>query len=183
MCSSTRGPAMAPALGHVAHDKNGYIECLGQVQQGSGAFAHLGDAAGRGSNALDVDRLDRIDDGQDRVQRLDLLLDPFQIGLGQDIQMRRKRTQPLSAHLDLLGDSSPDMYRTGCHPWLIKPATWRSSVDLPMPGSPPMSTSEPGTSPPPNTRLNSPIGIVMRWWELLSISVIGLAWLNASADR
>ncbi len=30
------------------------------------------------------------------------------------------------------------------------------SVDFPMPGSPPMSTTEPGTIPPPSTRSNSP---------------------------
>ena len=31
------------------------------------------------------------------------------------------------------------------------------SVDLPIPGEPPSSTSEPGTSPPPSTRSSSPI--------------------------
>ena len=35
---------------------------------------------------------------------------------------------------------------------------WSSSVDLPMPGSPLMSTREPATSPPPRTRLNSARG-------------------------
>ena len=30
-----------------------------------------------------------------------------------------------------------------------------TSVDLPMPGSPPSSTSEPGTRPPPSTRSTS----------------------------
>lgn len=30
-----------------------------------------------------------------------------------------------------------------------------SNVDLPMPGSPPISTTPPGTSPPPSTRSNS----------------------------
>src|SRR6476659_2127567 len=34
-------------------------------------------------------------------------------------------------------------------------ADCRSSVDLPMPGSPPSNTSDPGTSPPPSTRSNS----------------------------
>ena len=40
------------------------------------------------------------------------------------------------------------------------PARWPSamlvSVDLPIPGDPPSSTSEPGTRPPPRTRSNSP---------------------------
>src|SRR5215510_6160026 len=34
-------------------------------------------------------------------------------------------------------------------------AAWSNSVDLPMPGSPPSNTSEPGTTPPPSTRSNS----------------------------
>ena len=32
---------------------------------------------------------------------------------------------------------------------------WISSVDLPMPGSPPMRMTEPGTKPPPVTRSSS----------------------------
>ena len=32
-------------------------------------------------------------------------------------------------------------------------------VDLPIPGAPPISTSDPGTSPPPSTRSNSPIPV------------------------
>ena len=34
---------------------------------------------------------------------------------------------------------------------------WRRSVDLPIPGSPPSRTTEPGTRPPPRTRSSSPI--------------------------
>ncbi len=40
--------------------------------------------------------------------------------------------------------------------------TWMSSVDLPMPGSPPSSSTEPGTKPPPVTRSNSPMPVAMR---------------------
>ena len=36
------------------------------------------------------------------------------------------------------------------------------SVDLPMPGEPPSSTSEPGTIPPPSTRSNSPMPVCSR---------------------
>ena len=36
-------------------------------------------------------------------------------------------------------------------------AACRTSVDFPIPGSPPSKTSEPGTNPPPRTRLNSSI--------------------------
>src|SRR5215468_3744443 len=40
--------------------------------------------------------------------------------------------------------------------------SWRSSVDLPMPGSPPMSSAEPGTTPPPVTRSSSASPVGMR---------------------
>src|SRR5579864_1727387 len=36
-------------------------------------------------------------------------------------------------------------------------------VDLPMPGSPPTSSAEPGTRPPPVTRSNSAIPVGRRW--------------------
>ena len=50
-------------------------------------------------------------------------------------------------------DSSPVTYKTlgPCN----DSATCSNNVDLPIPGSPPMSTKLPGTIPPPNTRLNS----------------------------
>ena len=34
-------------------------------------------------------------------------------------------------------------------------ASWSARVDLPIPGSPPTSTTEPGTRPPPSTRSSS----------------------------
>src|SRR6266581_6347317 len=53
------------------------------------------------------------------------------------------------------GDSSPDTYRVDT-PWLSsRAAHCMSSVDLPMPGSPPTSVTEPGTMPPPRTKSNS----------------------------
>ena len=35
-------------------------------------------------------------------------------------------------------------------------------MDLPIPGEPPSSTSDPGTSPPPSTRSSSPIPVASR---------------------
>ena len=58
------------------------------------------------------------------------------------------------------------------HRW---PAVSSSNVDLPMPGSPAISVTDPGTMPPPSTRSNSenPVAIL----EMFSVpmSVIGLA--------
>src|SRR5689334_20158257 len=41
-------------------------------------------------------------------------------------------------------------------------AICRSRVDFPMPGSPPMRTSDPGTMPPPSTRSSSDIPVRRR---------------------
>ena len=44
----------------------------------------------------------------------------------------------------------------------IAPSAFRSSVDLPTPGSPPTSTSDAGTSPPPSTRSSSGTPVEIR---------------------
>ena len=41
-------------------------------------------------------------------------------------------------------------------------SAWRTNVLLPIPGSPPTSTSEPGTTPPPRTRSSSGMPLVKR---------------------
>src|SRR6266566_9494449 len=57
--------------------------------------------------------------------------------------------------LYLSGDSSPETYSVTT-PWLSsRAAHCMRSVDLPMPGSPPTRTTDPGTMPPPNTKSNS----------------------------
>ena len=59
-------------------------------------------------------------------------------------------------------DSSPETYSTVCWCRPSRCATWRSRVLLPMPGSPPMRTIDPGTMPPPSTRSNSSIPELIR---------------------
>ena len=47
---------------------------------------------------------------------------------------------------------------------------WSERVDFPMPGSPPMSTREPSTMPPPRIRSTSPLQREIRASEVESIS-------------
>src|SRR6266853_116665 len=58
------------------------------------------------------------------------------------------------------GDSSPDTYNVATPACSSRVAHCSNSVDFPMPGSPPTSTTDPGTMPPPNTKSNSlsPVG-------------------------
>ncbi len=78
-------------------------------------------------------------------------------------------------------DSSPETYSTRLPVgWLaISIVTCNISVDFPIPGSPPTSTIEPGTIPPPSTRANSLIESGRRSSALPSISCkrTGLDWM------
>ncbi len=67
-------------------------------------------------------------------------------------------------------DSSPVTYSTGSVLAIFANAC-SSSVDLPMPGSPPISTTAPSTRPPPSTRSNSPMPVDTRAWSRCSTSL------------
>ena len=62
-----------------------------------------------------------------------------------------------------------------------------SNVDLPMPGSPPTSTTAPGTRPPPSTRSNSPMPVLTRasslWRTSASAVTAGASGLPAQLLR
>ena len=72
-------------------------------------------------------------------------------------------------------DSSPVTYKTRV--WVKERATCNNKVDFPMPGSPPIKTKEPGTIPPPKTRLNSGSEQVSlgRFSKLTSFNSLGFA--------
>src|SRR5690625_159518 len=69
-------------------------------------------------------------------------------------------------------DSSPETYNTGNFFSANEADICKRSVDFPIPGSPPIKTSEPGTTPPPKTRLNSLIDVVIRGEFSDAIAVI-----------
>ena len=57
-------------------------------------------------------------------------------------------------------DSSPDTYKTGTFCSAAFLHICNKSVDFPIPGSPPTSTSDPFTIPPPSTRSSSFIPVI-----------------------
>ena len=63
-------------------------------------------------------------------------------------------------NLTCSADSSPETYNTLPFPCTLLHSC-RIRVDLPIPGSPPRSTNEPFTNPPPNTLFNSPIPVLI----------------------
>ena len=97
------------------------------------------------------------------LHRLDVAEHGRQVGLGGEVEVVGEGADPLGPqpHLGrrlLAGDDQAAARR----PSAILAAALSSSVDLPTPGSPASSTTEPGTSPPPRTRSSSgsPVG---RW--------------------
>jgi hypothetical protein len=120
--------------------------------------ADLGDGARRASTVVGPHGLDRIDHHQGRArafgQRRDDVLD---IGLGGEITgasaspMRSARSRTCARSI-----LRPRHRRRGGR---RAPAAQAciSRVDLPMPGSPPISSTEPRTKPPPVTRSSSPM--------------------------
>ena len=74
--------------------------------------------------------------------------------------------------------SSPLTYRVGAFLARLL-ATFKSKVLLPIPGLPPISTSEPSTSPPPRTRSSSLSPVLVRASSVISTSVIGVAFALA----
>ena len=80
------------------------------------------------------------------------------------------------------GDSSPETYRILAVS-LSFPQICSISVDLPMPGAPPTSTSEPCTAPPPSTRSSSPMPVGKRISCAVSSSAIGCALARSARLR
>src|SRR5215218_3900594 len=60
------------------------------------------------------------------------------------------------------GDSSPVTYSADPPRSFTRAATCSRIVDLPIPGSPPTSTMDPGTIPPPSTKSNSSMPVLSR---------------------
>jgi hypothetical protein len=81
--------------------------------------------------------------------------DFLEVGLRRHLQRGRGQAEPLRRAGHLGPDSSPVAYSTDARCATLA-ATCSSSVDLPMPGSPPSSVTLPGTKPPPSTRSSSP---------------------------
>ena len=95
-------PRNRAGLGHMPDDEDGHALRLGQVLQARGALANLADAARRGHQLFQVNRLDRVDDRRARLQFAQFLQDQVEVHLRQQVQVLGVDAQPVGAHLDLL---------------------------------------------------------------------------------
>ena len=157
MCSSTRGPAMPPSLVTWPTRNTAVPVSLAKRTSRAADSRTWRHRARRRGQQLGPDRLDRIDDQHARLaSSMRLLEDALDAGFGQRLQ-RRPAARPRRCARDATcaSDSSPVTYSAGARAAQRAPSICSSSVDLPMPGSPPISTTEPWTSPPPSTRSSS----------------------------
>ena len=178
-CSMVFGPGDRAVLGHVPDEYDRDRLALGELHQSERGFADLPEAPGRAVELVDRGGLDRIDDDQRRSHRPADFDDPRHVVVGKNLDRGARRhieqPQPAGADPDLGRGLLARGIEDGARP---RPAAaWRSSVDLPIPGSPPTRTREPGTSPPPRTRSSSAMPVARRGTSdsPMSVSATGVA--------
>ena len=93
----------AAVFGDVADEDQAGAALLGEAGELRGAFAHLGDRAGRGAVGVGVQRLDGVDDGDARTRGGERAEDGLQTDLGQQLQALGGQLQTLGAQGDLFG--------------------------------------------------------------------------------
>ena len=95
-------PGQAAVFRHVADEHRRQVPALRGEQQIGRGLPHLADAAGRRLHLERKDRLNRIDDEQRRLHAIDLLDQPLDARLGQQVERRAADAEALAAQLDLV---------------------------------------------------------------------------------
>ena len=129
---------------------------LAKVTSSCAAARTCATEPGRAVDVVGPQRLDRVDDGERRALGLERGQDVAEVGLGRELQRRVAEAEAGGAQADLRGRPPRPRCRPPAVPRAAKAAAaCSSSVDLPMPGSPPTRMADAGTRPPPSTRSSS----------------------------
>ena len=152
-------------LGDMADQHDCGLRRLGVADQRLRGGAHLRHGAGRAFGEIGPQRLDGIDDRRGRpaarpasVARMSSTCVSAASSTGAS-----REAEPLGAQPDLARSPPRRRYRPTRLPARASgAAAWIRMVDLPMPGSPPTRSAEPGTKPPPVTRSNSAMPLCVR---------------------
>ena len=174
MCSSVRGPATVPSLVTWPMMQTDICVrlaiCISRSVH-SRTWLMLPGADGNCADATVWIESTTISDGMHLLRRLG---DGVDIRLRQQQQARRRDAQPIGAQPNLLVRLlGGDVEHRAFVQRQVASGLGMSSVDLPMPGSPPTSISVPGTMPPPSTRSNSGEPVLIRRASTASTSVNG----------
>jgi hypothetical protein len=148
-------PGQRAFLGDVADQHDAGAAGLGRAREVRGAFAHLRHRAGGGVSWSEYTVWIESITPPPVARSGERGEDALQLDLRQHAHLRAVQAEAARAQRDLraaflAGDVQhlaicADSASSACS----------SSVDLPMPGSPPISTTPPSTMPPPSTRSSS----------------------------
>ena len=114
---------------------------------------------GGGRELARVECLHRVDHADLRPLALERRDHGLEVGLGDRRHRERRAGEPRRAQRDLRGRLLAGDVERAVAGAARLPSTMFVSVDLPIPGAPPSSTTDPGTMPPPSTRSSSPIPV------------------------
>ncbi len=163
MCSSTRGPAMAPSLVTWPTSTSAKPADLARRISSNAAARTWATVPGAlsmvSSHIVWIESIttSAASGARSRAAVISRRLIAAASSSGASATARRRaRRRTWST------DSSPETYSTRRPARASAAAACSNSVDLPMPGSPPTSTADPATRPPPSTRSSSSIPVPAR---------------------
>ena len=156
------GTGEAAVLRDVTDEERRDVVPLGGEEKLRRRLADLADAAGRRLELQREHGLHRVDDEQPRPHAADLFEDALDAGLGEQVERRVADAESIAARLDLMLGFFAGGVQHGADVTREVGGGLQQQRRLADPGSPPSSTSEPGTMPPPSTRSNSPMPLEMR---------------------
>ena len=177
-------PGDRAVLGDVPDDQSGDAALLRDRDERGRDGAHLGYRARGAVDRAGRNGLYRVDDEQPRLHLVDVGEQRAQVVLGGQEEPGVVGAGALGAQAHLGGGLlAGDDERSPVATWAKRCATSSSRVDLPTPGSPASSTTEPATSPPPSTRSSSPTPVGRARASSGSSSAIGRAgrWIGPGA--
>ena len=146
--------------------------------------AHLRDGTGHAGRVGIVHGLDRVDREHDRFERGRRTPRPRATMFPRRRTTRARARPSRSARIRTCAvDSSAHTSRHRAPRAAIAPSACMSSVLLPIPGSPPISVTEPATRPPPSTRSNSVISVGRCEAPAASTWPIGVGTLRSATAR
>ena len=134
-------PGDLSVLGHVADEQHGAARHLGITDERLRRGAHLADGAGRGVERVGPKRLDGIDDDEigRRVSSASVARMLERLVSRGEADRRVREAQALGAEPHLRdGFFAGEVDARAAPRGRDAAASWSSSVDLPMPGSPPI---------------------------------------------
>ena len=161
MCSSTLGPAMLPSL--LTWPMTNTVtpcplaSCISAMVQ---SFTCPTPPAGASSSSLYRVWMESTISTSGSSRRTHSSTSPSRVS-DRTNRFSLSTERRLARSFSWRADSSPETYST----LQLRPSCWQIwsiSVDLPIPGAPPTSTSEPFTAPPPSTRSSSPMPVGKR---------------------